>query len=422
MTKSLTPQIGNYRWTICALIFFATTVNYLDRQVIGLLKPDLARSFNWNETDYANIVTAFQFSYAVGLFFAGRIIDRIGTRLGYAASLIVWSIAAMAHSLAKGTLGFGIARAALGIGESANFPAAIKSITEWFPKKERALATGIFNSGANIGAVVAPLIVPWLALEYGWRMAFIATGAIGFIWLIFWFIFYEVPEKQKRLSQTEKAFILSDSIITDTSAATWSQVLKYRQTWAFIIGKFLTDPIWWFYLFWLPSFLSNYGLSLKEFGWPLMVIYTTASIGSIYGGWLSSSLIKKGWPDWKARSITMLIFALLMIPVVFAQHSSLWMAIGLISLATASHQAWSANLYTTVSDMFPKKAVGTITGVGGMAGAIGGILIAKLAGFLLDTFGLNKGYFILFLICGTSYILAWLIFNLLAPKMQKVVF
>ena len=254
-------------------------------------------------------------------------------------------------------------------------------------------------------------------------MAFIVTGAIGFIWLIFWFIFYEVPEKQKRLSQTESAFILSDPMPTEPSSeASWSQVLKYRQTWAFIIGKFLTDPIWWFYLFWLPSFLANYGLSLKEFGWPLVVIYTTTSIGSIYGGWLSSSLIKKGWPDWKARSFTMLIFALLMVPVVFAQHSSLWMAIGLISLATASHQAWSANLYTTVSDMFPKKAVGTITGVGGMAGAVGGMLIAKLAGFLLDTFGLSKGYFILFLICGSSYILAWLIFNLLAPKMKKVVF
>jgi MFS transporter, ACS family, hexuronate transporter len=422
MTNPKLQSIGNYRWTICALIFFATTINYLDRQIIGLLKPELAKSFHWNETDYANIVTAFQLAYALGLFFAGRIIDKIGTRLGYAASLVIWSIAAMAHALAKGTFGFGMARAALGIGESANFPAAIKSITEWFPKKERAFATGIFNSGANIGAVAAPLIVPWLALNYGWQMAFIATGAIGFIWLIFWFIFYEVPEKQKRLSQAERAFIQSDPKPNDATSVPWSQILKYRQTWAFIIGKFLTDPVWWFYLFWLPSFLAKYGLSLKEFGWPLVVIYTTTTIGSIYGGWLSSSLIEKGWPDWKARSITMLVFALLIVPVVFAQHSSLWTAIGLLSLAAASHQAWSANLYTTVSDMFPKKAVGTVIGIGGMAGAVGGILIAKLAGFLLDTFGLNQGYFILFLICGSSYILAWLIFNLLAPKMKKVVF
>jgi MFS transporter, ACS family, hexuronate transporter len=422
MTSSISQRIGSYRWTICALIFFATTINYVDRQVIGLLKPDLAKSFSWNETDYANIVTAFQFAYALGLFFAGRIIDKIGTRLGYAASLIIWSFAAMAHALARGTFGFGAARAALGLGESANFPAAIKSITEWFPKKERAFATGIFNSGTNIGAVVAPLVVPWLALTYGWRMAFIATGAIGFIWLIFWFIFYEIPEKQKRVSEQERAYILSDSESTDQTIVPWARVLKYRQTWAFILGKFLTDPVWWFYLFWLPSFLANYGLSLAQFGWPLVVIYSSCTIGSVYGGWLSSSLIKKGWPVWKARSLTMLIFALLVIPVMFAQHSKLWTAITLISLATASHQAWSANIFTTVSDMFPKKAVGTIVGIGGMAGAVGGMLIAKLAGFLLDSLGRNRGYFILFLICGSAYIIAWVIFNILAPKMKKVEF
>jgi len=422
MTSKNTDKIGNYRWTICALFFFATTINYLDRQVIGLLKPDLAKSFHWNETDYANIVFAFQCAYAIGLVIAGRIIDRIGTRLGYAASLIIWSLAAMAHALAKGTLGFGVARAALGLGESANFPAAIKSVTEWFPKRERALATGIFNSGANIGAVAAPLIVPWLAISYGWQMAFIVTGAIGFLWLIFWFIFYEVPEKQKRLSEAELGYILSDPISSDTSKVSWGKILSYRQTWAFILGKFFTDPVWWFYLFWLPSFLSNYGLSLKEFGWPLVVIYTSTTIGSVYGGYLSSSLIKKGWPDWKARSFTMLIFAILIIPVMFAQVSSLWVSISLISLAAASHQAWSANIYTTVSDMFPKKAIATVTGIGGMAGAIGGMGIAKLAGWLLDTFGQAKGYFILFIICGTAYIFAWLVFNLLAPKMKKVEF
>jgi ACS family hexuronate transporter-like MFS transporter len=422
MTQSNTPRIGNYRWTICTLIFFATTINYIDRQVIGLLKPDLAKSFNWTETDYANIVFTFQCAYAIGLFFAGRIIDKIGSRLGYAASLIIWSFAAMAHALAKGTLGFGVARALLGIGESANFPAAIKSVTEWFPKKERALATGIFNSGTNIGAVIAPIVVPWLALTYGWQMAFIGTGAIGFLWLIFWFIFYEVPEKQKRLSEGERDYILSDPIQVDNNYVSWSKILRYRQTWAFIIGKFLTDPIWWFYLFWLPSFLSNYGLSLKEFGWPLVVIYSSTTIGSIYGGWLSSSLIKKGWPDWKARSFTMLLFAILVVPVIFAQHSSLWTAITLISIAAASHQAWSANIFTTVSDMFPKKAVGTVIGIGGMAGAIGGMLISKLAGFMLDNLGKSTGYFILFIICGFAYIIAWLIFNLLAPKMKKVEF
>ena len=270
--------------------------------------------------------------------------------------------------------------------------------------------------------MAAPLLVPWLAIAYGWQMAFIATGAIGFIWLIFWFIFYEVPEKQKRLSAPELGYILSDPILNDKTKVSWSKILRYRQTWAFIIGKFLTDPVWWFYLFWLPSFLGNYGLNLKEFGWPLVVIYSATTLGSIYGGWLSSALIKKGWADWKARSYTMLLFAILVIPVVFVQHSSLWTAIALISLAAACHQAWSANIYTTVSDMFPKKAVGTVTGIGGMAGAVGGMLIAKLAGFLLDTLGQNKGYFILFIICGLAYIIAWGIFNLLAPKMKKVEF
>jgi MFS transporter, ACS family, hexuronate transporter len=422
MINSVPKRVGNYRWTICALIFFATTINYLDRQVIGLLKPDLAKSFNWTETDYAHIVFAFQCAYAIGLLFAGRIIDKIGTKLGYTVSLVIWSIAAMAHALARGTLGFGVARASLGIGESANFPAAIKAITEWFPKRERALATGIFNSGANIGAVVAPVVVPWLALTYGWRMAFIATGAIGFIWLIFWFIFYEVPEKQKRLSEPELGYILSDPISEDKSTVSWRKILGYRQTWAFVLGKFLTDPVWWFYLFWLPSFLANYGLNLKEFGWPLVVIYSSTTLGSVFGGWLSSYLIQKGWPDWKARSSTMLLFAVLVVPVVFAQNSTLWTAITLISLAAASHQAWSANIYTTVSDMFPKKAVGTVTGIGGMAGAIGGMLIAILAGFLLDTFGKNTGYFILFIVCGCAYLLAWVIFNILAPKMKKVEF
>ncbi|HQH41480.1 MAG TPA: MFS transporter [Bacteroidales bacterium] len=425
---SLQERIGNYRWTICALIFFATTVNYLDRQVIGILKPLLKTDLGIGEAEYGYIVTAFQLAYAIGMIFAGRIIDKIGTKIGYALSLILWSIAAMAHALAKGPVGFGAARAFLGISEAGNFPAAIKTVAEWFPKKERALATGIFNSGTNIGAIIAPIVVPWLAAKWGWQMAFIATGAIGFIWLIFWFIFYEVPEKQKRLSSAELAYIKSDQESEEKTSIPWLTLLKYRQTWAFVIGKFLTDPIWWFYLFWIPGWLHDVrGLDIKSFGLPLVVIYTATTIGSIFGGWLSSFMISRGVAVYKSRRRAMLLFALLVIPIVFTQTKgiSLWSAIALISLAAACHQAWSANIFTTVSDMFPKNAVASVTGIGGMAGAVGGMLVAVFAGNVLEFWekkgSIQTGYLTLFIIAGTAYLIAWILFNLVAKKMEPVV-
>jgi len=425
---SLQARIGNYRWTICALIFFATTVNYLDRQVIGILKPLLKTDLGIGEAEYGYIVTAFQLAYAVGMILAGRIIDKIGTKIGYALSLILWSIAAMAHALAKGPVGFGAARAFLGISEAGNFPAAIKTVAEWFPKKERALATGIFNSGTNIGAILAPIVVPWLAAKWGWQMAFIATGAIGFIWLIFWFIFYEVPEKQKRLSSAELAYIKSDQESEDKTSIPWLTLLKYRQTWAFVVGKFLTDPIWWFYLFWIPGWLHDVrGLDIKSFGLPLVVIYTATTVGSIFGGWLSSFMISRGVAVYKSRRRAMLLFALLVIPIVFTQTKgiTLWSAIALISLAAACHQAWSANIFTTVSDMFPRNAVASVTGIGGMAGAVGGMLVAILAGNILEFWekqgSIQTGYLTLFIIAGTAYLIAWILFNLIAKNMEPVV-
>jgi MFS transporter, ACS family, hexuronate transporter len=426
--ETINDKIGKYRWTICTLIFFATTINYLDRQVIGILKPLLKSDLKIGEAEYGFIVTAFQLSYAIGMLLAGRLIDKIGTKIGYALSLILWSFAAMAHALAKGPWGFGIARSFLGISESGNFPAAIKTVTEWFPKKERALATGIFNSGTNIGAIVAPIMVPWIAATWGWQMAFIATGALGLLWLIFWFIFYEVPQKQKRLSNAEFEYIRSDNEEeTSNKSVSWLQLLKYKQTWAFVLGKFFTDPVWWFYLFWIPGWLADVrGLDINHFGLPLVAIYTATTVGSIFGGWLSSALIKRGWPVNKSRSVTMFLFAICVVPIIFVQSQgiSLWQAIALISLAAGSHQAWSANIYTTASDMFPKYAIGTITGIGGMAGALGGTLIALFAGYVLSFWEkqghIQTGYHLLFLLAGSAYLLAWGIFHILAPHMKKV--
>lgn len=425
-------KIGNYRWTVCALIFFATTVNYLDRQVIGILKPLLESDLKIGEKEYSYIVMAFQFFYAFGMVIAGRLIDKFGTKLGYGIAVIFWSIAAMGHALAKGALGFGFWRAMLGISESANFPAAIKVVAEWFPKKERALATGIFNSGTNIGAIVAPLAVPAIVLAWGWQAAFIITGAIGFIWIIFWFIFYEVPERQRRLQAAENEYIHSDVEEQEESTAKipWSSLLKYRQTWVFFIGKGMTDPIWWFYLFWIPGWLAEVrgtGLDIKSFGFPLVVIYSATTIGSIFGGWLSSYMIKKGMSPFSARKYTMLIFAILVTPIVFAQSPgiSTWGAVGLIALAASSHQAWSANIFTTVSDAFPKRAVSSVTGIGGMAGALGGLGISYLAGAVLNFYKkaghVETGYVIMFAVAGSMYLLAWIIMNVFAPKNKKVI-
>jgi ACS family hexuronate transporter-like MFS transporter len=434
--NNLNEAIGKYRWTICALVFFATTINYLDRQVISLVKNDLDREFGWSKSDYANITAVFQFAYAVAMIGAGRIIDRLGTKLGYAISLILWSLAAIGHALVRSTTGFFIARGALGITESGNFPAAIKTTAEWFPKKERALATGIFNSGSNIGAIIAPLTVPFIAAEWGWRWAFIITGAIGFTWLIFWFWLYEVPARQKRLGQAEYEYIHSDADESKApdmaqdqgSKVTWGRLLAFRQTWAFILGKFLTDGIWWFYLFWLPDFLhEQYYLSQTQIALPIALVYTIASFGSIFGGWLPLNFIKKGWPVFKARKTSMFLYACFVVPVVLAQHLggiNMWYAVAIIGIAAAAHQAWSANIFTTVSDMFPKKAVGSVTGLGGMAGGLGGIIISKSAGYLFDYYKglghIQTGYMIVFIICGMAYVLAWLVMHSLAPRMKQV--
>jgi len=425
-------KIGKYRWTVCALIFFATTVNYLDRQVIGILKPLLESDLNIGEAAYGYIVTTFQLFYAFGMIVAGRLIDKFGTKIGYGISVLLWSFAAMGHAFAKGVIGFGFWRGLLGVAESGNFPAAIKTVAEWFPKRERAFATGIFNSGTNVGAIVAPLAVPAIATAWGWQAAFIITGAIGFIWIILWFIFYEIPEKQRRLSAGELEFIKSDTDEAEESVKPipWLKLLKFRQTWIFFIGKAMTDPIWWFYLFWIPGWLSEVrgaGLNIRSFGLPLVVIYSSTTVGSIFGGWLSSFMIKKGISPFNARKYTMLIFALLVIPVFFAQSQgiSTWGAIAIISLAASSHQAWSANIFTTVSDAFPKRAVSSVIGIGGMAGALGGAFVSILAGNLLAFYKkaghVETGYTVMFTIAACAYILAWIIMSVFAPKNKKVV-
>jgi ACS family hexuronate transporter-like MFS transporter len=421
----------NYRWVVVSLLFFATTINYLDRQVIGFLKPTLEKEFNWTEEDYGHIVMAFQAAYAIGLLGFGGFIDRLGTKLGYTISLIVWSLAAMLHALVKSTLGFGAVRAALGIGESGNFPAAIKVVAEWFPKKERALATGIFNSGANIGAVAAPVMVPWILGIYGWQMAFLITGAIGFIWLIFWWLFYEIPTKHKQINKAEFEHIHSD--VSEQAEAEgpqakvkWVQLFAIRQTWAFVIGKFLTDPIWWFFLFWLPSyFASTFNLNLSKPSLPLVIVYTATTIGSIGGGYLSSWFIKSGMPIFKARKTAMFLFALCVLPIFGARYATnIWQAVALISLAAAAHQAWSANIFTTASDMFPKRAVSSVVGIGGMAGSVGGIIFPLLVGWILETYKvaghITAGYNIIFSICACAYLLAWLVMHLLTPRMKVV--
>ena len=413
-------KIGNVRWTIVALIFFATTINYIDRQVIGILAPYLQKEIGWNEIEYGYIVTAFTAAYAIGLLLIGRIIDIVGTKRGYATVLTGWSFAAIGHALASSALGFGVARFVLGLFEAGNFPAAIKTVAEWFPKKERALATGIFNAGSNVGAVVAPLVVPWLVLTWGWQEAFIFTGAVGLIWLLFWYLLYEKPERHKRLSQSELSYIQSDPADTQEKIP-WKELFKYRGTWAFAIGKLLTDPAWWFYLYWIPSFLNkNYNVTLDKIGIPLIIIYVMADVGSIGGGWLSSSFIKHGWSINKGRKTAMLICALIVVPIMFASAASYeWIAVALLSLATAAHQGWSANLFTLVSDIFPRKAVASVVGLGGTFGAIGGMFIATAAGFILENTG---SYMILFIIAGSLYLTALFIINLIVPEIKEIEF
>jgi MFS transporter, ACS family, hexuronate transporter len=410
------PAAGKYRWVICALLFFAATVNYIDRQVIGLLKPTLQKDLGWNEIDYSNIVFAFQLAYAIGLLIVGRVMDWLGTRRGFSVAVFLWSIAAMCHALARTVWGFAGARFALGLGESGSFPASIKTVAEWFPKKERAFATGIFNSGTNVGAIITPLVVPWLTLHYGWQGAFIATGAIGFLWLVLWIAFYQHPDRHPGVSAAELAYIRSDPA-DPPSRMEWQDLIRYRQLWAFMIGKFLTDPIWWVWLFWIPDFLNrNFQVNLLGMMIPILVIYNAATVGSIGGGWLSSALIRRGWTLNASRKTAMLVCALAVVPIVFASKtSSMYIAVALVSLAAAAHQGWSANIFTTASDMFPRRAVGSVVGLGGMAGAVGGMLIAKVVGYVLQWTG---SYLPVFLIAGSAYLLALLIFHLLAPRLE----
>lgn len=414
--EKLTQAVGHYRWTICALLFFGTTMNYVDRQVLGLLAPELQTKIGWNEIQYGYIVTAFQAAYALGLLLMGRLIDLIGARIGYALSIGIWSISAAAHALARTPLSFGAARFALGLGEAGNFPAAIKTVAEWFPKKERALATGIFNSGTNVGATIGPLLVLWIASRYGWQFAFVSTGLLSFIPIIFWVRSYRRPQEHPRLSQAELEYIQSDPIEPATQIP-WSRLLPHRQTWAFLIGKFMTDPIWWFFLFWLPKFLNtSHGLELTALGPPLVVIYNAACIGSIGGGWLAARFLKAGWTVNRSRKTAMLICALMVVPIVAAANvHSLWVAVALVSFATAGHQGWSANMFTFASDLFPRRAVASVVGIGGFGGAIGGMLIAAFTGWMLQVTG---SYMPMFAIASSIYLLALLIIHLVAPQME----
>jgi ACS family hexuronate transporter-like MFS transporter len=447
--------IGKYRWTICGLLFFATTVNYLDRQVLSLLAPSLSKEFNWNNTDYANITAVFQFIYAISMLFAGRIIDKIGTKTGYILAITIWSLGAIMHAYAipigatvnsilvwvgiaavpVSILGFMISRSFLAIGEAGNFPAAIKAVAEYFPKKERSLATGIFNSGSNVGAILAPLTVPWIAVNWGWETAFIIIGAIGFIWMFFWYILYEKPEKQKRLSVAELNYILEGEvkekeigISAPKEKISWIKLLKYKQTWAFVSGKFLTDGIWWFFLFWLPKYLeAQFGLVQTDIAFPLSVLYTMTMVGSIYGGYFPMYFINKGYNAYEGRMKAMLIIALFPLVVLLAQplgYISYWIPVLLIGVGASAHQAWSANIFTTVSDMFPKKAIGSIIGIGGMAGGIGGVLVSKIGGALFDYYEaqghIQTGYTIMFVLCAIAYLTAWIIMKTLVPKYAEI--
>ncbi len=451
--------IGKYRWTICALLFFATTINYLDRQVLSLLQPRLAEQFGWTNTDYANITSVFQFVYAISMLFAGRIIDKMGTKKGYTWAIIIWSIGALLHALAipigegaatilgwvgivavpVSIAGFMVSRAILAIGEAGNFPAAIKATAEYFPKKERSFATGIFNSGANVGAVLAPLTVPWIGDHWGWEAAFVIIGAIGFLWMAAWLMLFEKPEQQKRLSAAEYAYITSDkidnSIVSNPSEkgaekVSWLKLLGYKQTWAFVFGKFMTDGVWWFFLFWLPAYLkAQYGMSGTVIILPLAILYTITMIGSIGGGWFPNYFMNKNkdLSAYDARMKAMLTIAIIPLVVLLAQPlggGSFWVPVILVGIGTAAHQAWSANIFTTVSDMFPKKAVGSIVGIGGMAGGIGGVIVSKSGGALFDHYKalghVTTGYTIMFAFCAVAYLIAWAVMKTLVPKYKPI--
>lgn len=411
--------VGYFRWVICALLLFGTTKNYMDRQVLGVLKTTLQHDLGWNEIDYGNLVFAFQAAYAVGMLAVGRLVDHLGTRVGYALAMVFWSLASMGHALGSSFTSFLVARSALGLGESGVFPASIKTVAEWFPKKERALAIGIFNAGTNVGAIITPLVVPWITIHWGWRWAFIITGVLGFVWLIFWLLLYRKPEEHPRVSRAELDYIRSDPQ-PPMAKIKWARLIPHRQTWAFVVGKFMIDPIWWFYLFWVPDFLQRqHGLSLMKIGIPIMVIYVIADVGSVAGGWLSSWLIARGQTVNIARKSTMFICAVCVVPIVFASRvESMWGAVLLIGLAAAAHQGFSANLFALTSDTFPAQAVGSVVGMGGMAGAVGGMLIAKIVGYTLQWTG---SYMVPFMIAGFAYLVALAAIQILVPRLEPAV-
>jgi MFS transporter, ACS family, hexuronate transporter len=447
VSLNTTTGIGRYRWTICALLFFATTVNYLDRQVLSLLKPKLEELYGWSNSDYANIASVFQFTYAISMLFAGRIVDRLGTKKGYAWAIVIWSLGAVLHAAAIpvgqsvatvlgwigiaavpiSIAGFMIGRAVLAFGEAGNFPAAIKATAEYFPKKERSLATGIFNSGANVGAILAPLTVPWMAATWGWQAAFVVIGAVGFLWLAFWLYLYEVPKKQKRLSQSEYNYIHSDEpqqTVAAHKAVSWTHLLRFRQTWAFAFGKFMTDGVWWFFLFWLPAYLKDqYGMTGTATALPLTILYSLTMFGSIGGGWFPMYFIKRGYEPFAGRMRAMLLIAVIPLVVLAAQplgSISYWYPVLLIGIGAAAHQAWSANIFTTVSDLFPKHTVASVVGIGGMAGGLGGVFITKVGGALFDYYKglghIETGYSIMFAFCAVAYLIALIVMKALVPK------
>jgi ACS family hexuronate transporter-like MFS transporter len=414
-----------YRWLICALLFFATTVNYIDRQILSLLKPILDEELKWTNTQFGEVNAAFQGAYAIGLLSFGYLVDRFGTKVGYALSIAAWSLAAIGHAAVGSVSGFFRARIALGLGEGGNFPSAIKAVALWFPRKERALATALFNSGANVGAIVAPAEIPPIALAWGWRAAFVAAGIVGIFWLALWIPLYEIPERSRRLKAEELAYIQSDREIENTTKMSWGSLLKYRQTWAFVSAKFLTDPVWWFFLIWLPDFFKKTrNLDIKHSWVHLVTIYSIVTVLSIAGGWLPGYLVRRGYTQSKARKIGMFVFGTLVLPILLVTQVGDWSAVLLIGLAGAAHQAWSANLFTSVSDVFPKRAIASIVGIGGMAGSLGGILFPLYSGKLLDRFqasgNVTAGYAVLFGICGSAYLVAFAINHALAPRFERL--
>ena len=412
-----TERRFGYRWTVVALLFAATTINYVDRQVLGILAPTLQRELNWTESDYGDIVSWFSLVYAFGFLIAGRLLDRFGVKRGLGAAVVAWSIAAMAHAFAKTATGLSIARAMLGLGESAIFPGAIKTVAEWFPRRERALAAGLFNAGTNTGAIVAPLVVPAIALRWGWQWAFIITGALGLLWLLFWIPFYHDPALHPQVSRAELLYIRGDGPEA-INAVPWTRLLGYKQTWAFAAGKLLADPVWWFYLYWLPKFLdTKYGVKLSGVALPLIAVYLVADVGSVGGGWMSSALLARGWSVNRARKKTMLVMACLIVPTAFAPLApNMWMAVLIVAVAAAAHQAWSANVYTLASDMFPRAAVGSVVGIGAFAGAMGGVAFQRVTGRILDANG--HDYAPIFAVCGGAYLIAWTIIHLIVPRLE----